>query len=254
MNWKEFCEKSYKYLISILPECISEEKLQKYFIWDWIKIESLNDIFQRLIISAQNYQMLPNVINYNSKKNEINKILFWLDYKKVLQNYDADNLCKTFQNKFNVIVQNPKRNLRLKWSKSIISSAKFINQFDSIWDFKNFVERFSYNEVTRAALPMLISHEISWYGFALSCDFIKELWYTEYCKPDIHMIDVFNGLWLCEKDDYDTFKYIVKIAKEWWITPYKLDKIIWLICSGRFYLDNVEEKSHKKEFIEYMRE
>ena len=101
---------------------------------------------------------------------------------------------------------------------------------------------------------MLISHEISWYGFALSCDFIKELWYTEYCKPDIHMIDVFNGLWLCEKNDYDTFKCIVKIAKEWWITPYILDKIIRLICSGRFYLDGIEEKGHKKEFIEYMRE
>jgi len=254
MNWKEFCEASYKYLLSILPEWISETKLKTYFLWDSKKIESLKNVFERLIVSAQNYQMLPNVINYSWRKKEIDELLFWLDYKKILENYNSDSLSKTFQNKFKIVVQNPKRNLRLKRSNSIISSAKFVNQFESVEDFKNFVERFSYNEVTRAALPMLISHEISWYGFALACDFLKELWYTEYCKPDIHMIDVFNWLWLCEKNDYDTFKCIVKTAKEWWITPYELDKIVWLICSGRFYLDGIEEKGHKKEFIEYMRE
>lgn len=33
--------------------------------------------------------------------------------------------------------------------------------------------------------------------------------------------------------------------------PYKLDKIIWLICSGRFYLDDISVGRHKDDFIQY---
>ena len=197
--------------------------------------------------------MLPNVINYIWRRKEINEILFWLNYKRVLETYDVDGLFDIFQEKFKFIVKDQKRNSWLKRSKSIISSAKFLSQFTSIEDFRQFIERFSYNEVTRVALPMLISQEILWYGFALACDFIKELWYTDYCKPDIHLIDVFYGLWLCERNDYSTFKCIVKTAKEWEITPYKLDKTIWLICSGNFYFNNIKIWSHKREFIEYMK-
>jgi hypothetical protein len=254
MDWKKFCDESYKFLLSIKPNSLSENDLDKYFLWDSIKLNSLKDVFCRLIISAQNYQMLPNVINYYGREKEIHKILLWLDYKKIISFYSEESLYKAFQENFNIKIQNSKRNLRLKWSKSIISSAKFIDQFESIDDFKNFVDRFKYNEVTRAALPMLLSHEISWFWFALSCDFIKELWYTEYCKPDIHMIDVFSELRWCERNDYQIFKNIVKTANEWWITPYKLDKIIWLICSGNFYFESIKIWNHKKDFIEYMKQ
>ena len=34
-------------------------------------------------------------------------------------------------------------------------------------------------------------------------------------------------------------------------TPYKIDKIIWLICSGNFYLDKKTIGPHKKDFISY---
>lgn len=253
MNWKDFCDKSYKYLLTLLPDSLKESDLDKYFLWDSIELNSLKDVFWRLIWSAQNYQMLPNVINYYWRKKEIDVILFWLDYKKILEEYDVEKLFNIFQNKFKFTIRDPKKNSWLKWSKSIISSARFTNQFESIEDFKEFVDKFSYNEITRVALPMIISNEISWFGFALACDFIKELWYTEYCKPDVHLKDVFEWLGLCERNDYSTFKCIVKIAKEWWITPYKLDKIIWLICSGFFYFENIKIWSHKKEFIEYMK-
>jgi hypothetical protein len=33
------------------------------------------------------------------------------------------------------------------------------------------------------------------------------------------------------------------------VTPYKIDKIIWLICSGRFYLDDINIGRHKEELI-----
>lgn len=38
------------------------------------------------------------------------------------------------------------------------------------------------------------------------------------------------------------------------VTPYKIDKILWLICSGRFYLDDTTISRHKEEFIKNARE
>ena len=34
-------------------------------------------------------------------------------------------------------------------------------------------------------------------------------------------------------------------------SPYKLDIIIWLIFSGRFYLDDISVGRHKDGFIRY---
>ena len=37
------------------------------------------------------------------------------------------------------------------------------------------------------------------------------------------------------------------------VSPYKVDKVFWLICSGRFYLEDPEINigRHKKLFIEF---
>jgi hypothetical protein len=48
--------------------------------------------------------------------------------------------------------------------------------------------------------------------------------------------------WICSKGDAS-------------VTPYKVDKVFWLICSGRFYLEKPEEirvHSRKQELIEYL--
>ncbi len=253
-NWKKFCELSYKYLLSIKPESIKEKQLKsEYFVWDVRDVSSLKDIFCRLVGSAQNTQMMPNVIKFYKNKERFSEILFWFDHKKVLKNYTSESLLKKCIEVFKLkIVVSPK-NLRVRRCGSVMDSAKFLSQFKDKEDFKSFVNAFLYNESSKAALPMLISKEIKGFWFALSCDFIKELWYLDYCKPDVHIMDVLNALWYCEYNDYDAFKSIIKIAKEWWITPYELDKILWLICSWKFYHEWIEIWSHKHEFINYMK-
>lgn len=50
-----------------------------------------------------------------------------------------------------------------------------------------------------------------------------------------------------------TFKVTVKMAEVCEETPYKVDKVFWLICSGRFYneeAENGEIKPIKKKFID----
>ncbi|TJX13473.1 hypothetical protein E9840_09535 [Tissierella creatinini] len=159
-----------------------------------------------------------------------------------------------FRQKFNVTSEDNNFNSWRKWSKSIMDAAKFMCNFKDVNDFKNFVNLFDYNLPTRTALPLLISSKISGIGFALACDFLKELGYTNYPKPDVHLIQVFVEAGLSSKDPISVFEAIVRMSDDCKeidpeVTPYKIDKIIWLICSGKFYIDEISVGSHKEEFI-----
>ncbi len=142
---------------------------------------------------------------------------------------------------------------------SVVDSAKFVKEFKDAADFDEFVKRFDYNAASRMALPLLIQSRIRGIGFALACDLLKELGYTNYPKPDVHMIDVFHALGLCEKDPISAFDAIERMADDCKkvdpnITPYRVDKVFWLICSGNYYNENppIRIKGQKKELIDYL--
>lgn len=244
---------AYNYLLDILPNELNSDELQKYFIGDRQGYSSLADVYEQLIHSAQNYQSMPNVIKFAKRKEKIKTILCEYDFANIAT-YNIEDLYPIFRKEFNVTSEDSKRNSWYKWSKSIIDAAKFMCDFDNVNDFKTFVNQFDYNLPTRMALPLLISTKISGIGFALACDCLKELGYVNYPKPDTHMIDVFNGLGLSEKKDISVFEAIVKMSDDCKeidesITPYKIDKIIWLICSGNFYHDEIMIRTHKDDFI-----
>jgi hypothetical protein len=108
----------------------------------------------------------------------------------------------------------------------------------------------------------------SGFSVALTCDFLKELELDDgesfdyLAKPDVHIQDVlchYYGLeedyyargkkraFECLKDFQDLVENInaeLKNRGEKEITAYKLDRMIWLCCTGRFFLDhNGREKS-----------
>jgi thermostable 8-oxoguanine DNA glycosylase len=102
----------------------------------------------------------------------------------------------------------------------------------------------------------LVSQEVRGLGFALACDYLKELGYVNFAKPDVHLRDIFCRLGLCttEADDYTLFKAIVRIAKHAEVPAYRVDKLFWLIGNGNFYEHSTIGKngkigSHKEEFI-----
>ena len=141
-----------------------------------------------------------------------------------------------------------------KWSKSIIDSANFIKNFKDVKDFKHFVSLYDYNTITRMSLPLLISSKISGIGFSLACDFLKELGYLNYPKPDVHIVDIFTSLGLSDDNIINVFEAVIRMYEDCkeidsTVTPYKIDKILWIICSGRFYLDNITVNRNKEKFI-----
>lgn len=245
-----------QYLLDMLPEEISEAELQKYFIGDRRDYASVQDIYEQFIHSAQNYQSMPNIIKYDLRRQQIKEILYDFDVSRVKQ-MDADALYYIFREKFGVTSKDSKRNSWWKWSKSCVEAADFMSNFTDTDDFRKFVYQFDYNKPTRMALPLLISTKISGIGFALACDCLKELGFLNYPKPDVHLIEVFSQTGLSKADPISVFESIVEMAEvckkvDPEVIPYKIDKIMWLICSGRFYLDDISVGRHKDDFIKYI--
>lgn len=248
---------AFEYLKDIVPSTVN---LEAYFISDRIDYCGLEDIFEQFVQSAQNYQMMPKVINYKDRREKVKDILSGFDVRAVAK-MDPSELYEQFVHQFGLKESTDKRNSWRKWSKSIVESAQFLCEFRNVDDFVGFVKCFDYNVHTRMALPLLISNKIHGIGFALACDLLKELGFTSYPKPDVHLIEVFNALGLSKAEPIDTFEAIVHMSdacrkEDPSVTPYKVDKVFWLICSGRLYLENPEMNigGHKKAFIEHMKQ
>ncbi|MHC1761326.1 MAG: hypothetical protein AB9917_17800 [Negativicutes bacterium] len=103
---------------------------------------------------------------------------------------------------------------------------------------------------------MIMAEEIYGIGYSLACDFLKELGFINYGKPDVHICQIFAGLGLCHKtaSPYEIQKIIGQIAEAKGVSPYNVDKLFWLIGSGDFYMhpdigNDGRIGRMKKEFI-----
>ena len=245
------CAKEFlNYLVNKEPK-LNESILKQHLSHD-SEFNDLYDVTKRMVKTLSNRNMMKGVINFDKKEKEIKKILFNFDHNKILGNYSSSKkLFKVFIKKFEVKNSESKKNLWRVYSKGIISGSKFISNFKDKKEFNKFVESFKLNKFTKSALPMIIGKEIDGFGFALACDFLKELGYREYPKPDVHLITIFNELELCNSSkEYEVYKSIIEMAKIVGEDAYTVDKIFWLIGSGDFY--KVKEKigRHREEFIQ----
>lgn len=249
---KKAYELAVKFLINIdgrvTPEIIEQHIAES----EYSRPNDLSIIFLRLIDSARNAQMKRNVIG------DIQ------DLKEALCGYDPFDILKRYsgdQELLNYVVENVKSqsSLRLtdksiwpRYCRSIISGASFLVRFRTANEFHKFVAFFHDNFVALPALPLLISKEVYGFGFALACDFLKEIGYQNYAKPDLHLKKILPALNLSNSsDDYDVFKSVLRIAVNVSDTPYAVDKIFWLIGSGNFYRSGFKVGRHADEFIEW---
>ena len=77
-------------------------------------------------------------------------------------------------------IRRTSRSLWPKYCQTILSSARFLSQFASADDFYDWIDFFDEDERARPAMPMLLAQEIDGFGFALACDFLKELGYENF--------------------------------------------------------------------------
>lgn len=226
------------------------------------KPTSKQGIYRRLLESAQNANMKAGVIGKSiGGVEKLSVVLESFTPQSVLDKYNdhweavLDDIVKQLKPRGEI--RRTPRSIWPHYCQTILSAANFIEQFASTDDFFSWVDFFDKDDRARASLPMLLSREIEGFGFALSCDFLKELGYVNFPKPDVHLRDIFTALNLCpsKADDYQLFKAIIRLAGNADVSAYNADKVFWLIGSGNFYDDlqignNGKIGSKKQEFIE----
>lgn len=251
----ELYRTAYDYLQEIAPPGID---LEKYFVSDSQDYSSLIDVFKQFITSAQDYRSMPSVIAFEKREPQIREILKDYDLEQISKMSEND-LYHTLRDKFDITSKDNKRNSWYKWSCSVVDSAKFVGRFKDADDFARFIDRFDYNVESRAALALFIQNKIRGVGFALACNSLKELGYMNYPKPDVHLMDVFHSIGLSEYTQMSTFEAIIDMAEDCktvdkTVTPYKVDRVFWLICSGDYYHEKpeIKTKRHKGELIQLL--
>jgi hypothetical protein len=204
--------------------------------------KTINGIFQRLIRSAQNANMKVKVVSgsIGGIKN-LGPVLFGFSPKRTISFYgqDSEKLLKAVikQLKPTGKIRKESRSIWPQYCATTLAAADFLSRFKSALDFYAWVDFFDNDPRARPGLPLILAQEVKGIGFALACDFLKELGYANFGKPDVHVRDIFNAAGLCRADtsDYELFKILCRVADNAAVLPYTADKVFWLVGSGLFY-------------------
>lgn len=232
------------YLLRFEPVGVTPALLEGYLNPAEAQIHpgTLAKIYELLLVSAQTANMRPTVVGAAiGGIDRLGPVLCAFDPGAVVAKYSRgwpqvlDDIERTLRPKGKV-----RRTPRSMWPlfcQSVLSGAAFLAQFSGGDDFHAWVRLFDRDERSRPALPIILSHEIRGFGFALACDFLMGLGYLNFAKPDVHLKAIFKGLQLCAAgaDDYQVFKAVTRVAKSQGVLPYTVDKLFWLVGSGFFY-------------------
>ena len=269
MHYERFAmKKIYKaakrFLIERIPSKDAKEILDSYLELPDQSREPVDipDLFRHLLESAQNTNMKPGVIGESiGGFNKLGNALYSFDPRKTLKKFEGspnvllDHIVKTLKPRGKI--RNMPRSIWPKYCKTILSAAVFFNQFTSGEEFYEWANSLYSNKRSMPALPLILAAEIEGIGYSLACDFLKELGFIEYGKPDVHVIEIFVGIGLCppKPSPYQVQKVISQIAEASGVSSYNVDKLFWLIGSGKFYNHKQMGKDGrigkmKEEFIE----
>jgi len=252
-----------EYLLGFSSVGVTEEVLDHYINPQVaaLRPHTLADVYRRLLESAQNRGMSVGVIGGAIGGVEALKgILCGFEPGDVVRKYgdDWNRVLDEIETELHPRgeVRRAPRSLWPLFCRTITTGAGFLSQFGDADTFCEWVERFDGDARSRPTLPLLLSLEIEGFGFPLACDFLKELGYLNFPKPDVHLKTIFTGLHLVESGggDYAIFKAAGRIAEHQGVMPYNVDKLFWLVGSGYFYDhpdvgDNCRIGTDRKQFI-----
>jgi len=139
-----------------------------------------------------------------------------------------------------------------KFCRAVLTGAEWLTRFEDADEFYRWVERHDQNARMRFRLARTVADGVHGYGPALACDFVKELGFLNWSKPDVHLKKIFVGLDLAaSEDNWTVFRAISRLARNVGVSPYHADKVFWLISSGRFYHSGAEVGRRRDRFIRY---
>ena len=245
----------YNDLVSLASVAgVTENDLQKYFVPDGDATSE--NILIHLCSSLQNSGMMHNSIKFNDKNapnySIIETIMCGFDTKAAASKYNSkeDIYAEILKNGISDKGTGEKKETNWqKYCRGLYEGLDFLNH--TFLDYKNGESAIKQlalkTELTDNELKLIntISSRIHGLGFSLTCDWLKESGCLWLAKPDVHINSVIMHLKGVNKIKNDE---VLQVMFSWAetvknsgadpsATAYKLDKIIWLLCTGEFYLD-----------------
>lgn len=222
---------------------------------------TLAEVFAHLAFTAQNYWAMRHIIGCQLGPRgvyELTELLSDFDPAAVVEEYgdDWERLLDHIDETF--FPGAPRERAQGKpWRKfclALVTGAQWLTQFEDANALYRWLERRDKSARSRFKAAGIIAANIHGYGRPVACDFIKELGFPNWSKPDVHLKRVFVALGLAaSSDNWTVFEAIDRLARNVDVSPYHADKVLWLICSGRFYHDGIEVGRHGSRFIRYAR-
>lgn len=247
------------YLIDMIDDENAVEILEEYLTpHDCNQVEKLSQIYFHLLKHAQNANMKPKVIGQSiGGVKKLKPILFNFNAKKVLEHYgdDHEKLLDDIVEELQPTgqVKREPKGLWVHYCQSILSAAQFLCQFKNSKAFYEWANEYYQDETKIDELPQILAREIHGIGYALACDFLKEMGFANYGKPDVHIKDILRGVGLTKEKAKETEIQAVlrEMAKVNGVSAYHVDKILWLIGSGEFYFHDFSTGQNKQDFIDW---
>ena len=236
---------------------VRERELQKY-----LSPNTSQSFLYHLCSSLQNSGMMTNTILFRGINNLIIKEVM-CDYDSTLafKKYKSwQDIYNTFLSK-GILDKGSRKNKETNWEKYCKGLYEGLQFLDGGGD-SLIRELSSSKELNRNNLKKVkdISKRIHGLGFALTCDWLKECGCTWLAKPDTHLNDVIKAFKNTRTiTDEEVLEEVYFWANEIElrgidldITAYKLDRIIWLLCTENFFLD--KKSSGKDALIRKIKE
>jgi len=240
---------AYDYLESKIGKDALEQKLNHY---RHHKADTMEDLFWYMLNSLTNkVGMRATIGNIDI----LGSYLFNFDPFQTHAHYqnDWEKLFKEIQDNYSPPGPMNIKNKNSYWvifCKGILSGAEFLSQFESLEAFDKFVNGFAFNDISIGALPILLDQEVFGMGFPIANDWLKEIGYSNYAKPDTHTIDIiFESGVVPSRDNFEVFQAMVRMARVNNEAPAVVDRLLWLIGSGKYVEENEKITRQKATFI-----
>ena len=236
------------------------------------KYTGISQIWVQMAFHAQNATIISNIVKFEANLDFLDETLCHFEPNKFLKKYNNPDSEKNILQIVEDLHYNDKTCKGLKWnsekskeankdtiirrySNTLLDTAVYLSKFNNreefLDDLLNHYEQKNYKELIKYFRKQ-VPHGFS---VALSCDFLKEFdeSFSDLPKPDIHIKDTLCAIcshdenyYNSEKREYECIQEMQQLTREInnslstdkQITVYQLDKMIWLICSGNFYLHN----------------
>lgn len=232
-------------------------------------LSEVNQAFAQYILHAQNATIISSIVDFNKNFEFLKSTFCEFNPRKLLVKYEV------LTTKRNIAIKRIIEDLRfnsdsqkgLKWdvkksekpdtiitrfANSVIDGALYFNRFNSkqeiIDDFDS-----EYKGNVKALISYTKKQFKHGFSVALCCDFLKELDSRfDLPKPDVHLMDVMAEIkgripkyyeaseekaYECIEDFLSLVEQIKEDPSNSSLTAYKLDRIIWLCCTGDFFLE-----------------